>query len=125
MDKPTCATCPYWDGDEGDEGGECRRRPPRIVDEVVARFRNDIDVDDTRDRAIGAASESYCSFFPTVQSYYWCGEHPDFPAWIESQRKPPQSPPDNPWTRTLTGDELNAAGFGVVITLPPRVDPSP
>jgi hypothetical protein len=72
MDKPTCKTCPYWiepllnvDDDNLSCWRECQRFPPSLAgDERRGRWLKSFR-DDT------------------------CGEHPDFPAWIESQKKPP------------------------------------
>lgn len=86
MDQPTCQTCPYWvvyDGDcnrvspddigEDHMDGECHRKAPR--------------------GAIGLPRGSE-SGQPLNLDYHWpmslrddfCGEHPDFPAWIASKR---------------------------------------
>lgn len=74
MDRPTCKTCPYW----------CF---------AVQSCRNSSPV--VRLSADGSAVASW----PPTAFDAWCGEHPGFPAWIESQKTP--------------------------ITPPPRIDPSP
>ena len=64
MDRPTCKTCPYWRKQyEDDTSGTCQRRSPQAV-------RRD-----------------YPTFAETHESS-WCGEHPDFAAWMATQAKP-------------------------------------
>ena len=63
MDKPICETCPYWVA----AVQQCRRTSPRAK----------VDPGHTT----GAD-------WPGTQFDDSCGEHPDVPAWIESQRKP-------------------------------------
>jgi len=63
MERPTCETCPYWRDlrnpkNELDESGECRRYPPTPNKQV--------------------------SLWPLTYDLHWCGEHPDFPAYIAS-----------------------------------------
>lgn len=109
MEKPTCRTCPYWDKadcwvdnaiqhddepnaefiaraiDEGLVRCECHRFPPAIL----SRQQRD---------------EQTCSSdYPVTIDFEWCGEHPDFPAYIESLKtsvhsgriahQPPVAPP--------------------------------
>jgi hypothetical protein len=80
MDRPTCFTCPYWyqegDGEdvtehvdrseEIDDGyGECRRHaPPALVGPPDGRYD---------DPTLARAAET--------ANFYWCGDHPDFPAY--------------------------------------------
>ncbi len=59
-ERPTCATCAYYDPFT-DSSGCCRRRPPVVF----------------RDEKFGSTS-----FFPEVDADEWCGEHPDFPAFM-------------------------------------------
>lgn len=68
-ERPTCATCPYWQIKHASDveilaggvmvDGECRRYAPSRL----------------------GTSESW--------STRWCGEHPDFPAWIKATRASP------------------------------------
>ena len=74
MERPTCGTCPYFSEDEAGETvdgkyGLCRRHAPHpiFVNKVVE------EEDDT--------------IWPILLSDEWCGEHPDFPEWLESQQK--------------------------------------
>ena len=72
MDRPTCATCPYWERDAYEREGYCHRLPPafRLVptDDYVQPWTWETD---------------------------WCGEHPDFPAFLESRKVPPPSEPSD------------------------------
>ena len=65
MEPPKCETCAYWDAAENGMG-ECRRRAPLARDSWWAGY-------------------DAWAFVDTMRSD-WCGEHPDFPAWIESRR---------------------------------------
>lgn len=60
MSRPTCETCPYWDR----AGLVCRRKP-------ASRF----------------SDKSGCAW-PCAEDRDWCGQHPDFPAWLEATREP-------------------------------------
>ena len=63
MDRPTCETCVFWERNrEGVTGGTCRIRAPVCGGE----FNEE-------------------TMFPPQQSASWCGEHPDFAAWVESR----------------------------------------
>lgn len=75
MERPTCKTCPYWQycGGETDLGyryGWCHRHAPRpvIIDEEWDKEPE----------------------WPWVPDHEWCGEHPDFPAYLASLRSPSQ-----------------------------------
>ncbi|MCP4540131.1 MAG: hypothetical protein GY832_23585 [Chloroflexi bacterium] len=59
---PTCGTCPYWGGSEKGVDLEFA--------EVCRRHARPSSVSWTR-----------------VYIGDWCGDHPDFPAWIESRKK--------------------------------------
>lgn len=73
MDRPTCRTCPFWDCDQRGEptdetdARQCRRLPPQINQEWA----------DTHGGNVA---------WPTTFTYDWCGEHPDFPAYLASLR---------------------------------------
>ncbi len=76
MDRPTCVTCPYWDTDAYDDEDEpeqlgkrglCRRLPPRVI-----------------------GNDSTCH--PDSYWFEWCGEHPDFPAYLASLKQPATFP---------------------------------
>lgn len=76
MDRPTCATCPYWhDYVMGNGFGQCRRIPPV--------FRVSSDTEDPN------------GLFPESLALHFCGEHPDFPAFLESRKVPPPSEPSD------------------------------
>jgi hypothetical protein len=63
MDRPTCETCPYHFVFDPEDWGECRRFPPEVGETGEAKWPI-IDTD--------------CTSF--------CGEHPDFPAWLASRK---------------------------------------
>jgi len=85
MEKPTCRTCPYWDFDEGvfaDEDPDvvstyCKRLPPVLPSAAFVAA------------CVQVSTASEASVFrgewPMVKGAEWCGEHPDFPAWITSR----------------------------------------
>jgi hypothetical protein len=69
MDRPTCATCPFWwplgSGAETEGVAECRRLPPVYhLHPVTARLM---------------------PAWPVSGRYDWCGEHPDAPAYVKSR----------------------------------------
>ena len=77
MERPTCRTCPYFDGAE--EDGQCHRNPPQLPPtEKLAR-----DLDDARNYDGGM----WQGVWPYVSPSDWCGEHPRFDAYLESERK--------------------------------------
>jgi len=89
MDRPMCATCPYYMADPDDEHpvivvddsleadwpGECHRMPP--VPLSINLFPKDFRGDNENNEYIS---------WPQVSANDWCGEHPDFPAYIKSSR---------------------------------------
>lgn len=78
MDKPTCETCPYWERNKPhkyeDEAmvGTCHRYPIRGSAEIIKGSDNASEVGVMLD-----------SDYPETLTSEWCGEHPDFPAYIE------------------------------------------
>ena len=91
MDRPICDECPYWKKLFDDPTrGECRKHPPVIVDCVAAAMGADAtaNVGDYTLKCV-----DYASCWPFVNFDEFCGEHPDFPAWIESQRRSIDTPP--------------------------------
>lgn len=95
MDRPTCATCPYWERDADEREGYCHRLPPafRLVptDDYVQPWTWETD---------------------------WCGEHPDFPAFLESRKAPAVNPGD-----AMYWDEHGQRCMR--LTTPPTAPPSP
>lgn len=87
VDKPTCATCPYWvhteTADEFTTLGECMRYPPKLL----PSYTDDLDSDIQRQWQFAAG--------PIVSDDCFCGEHPDFPAFLESRKVPPPSEPSD------------------------------
>lgn len=64
MERPSCGSCPYWSGGHhGFADGSCHRRAPSGP------------VDTMRDY-----------IFVPMNSTDFCGEHPQFAAWIESRK---------------------------------------
>ena len=83
MDRPTCKSCPFWnyqftvDGNDrpieqgnpdGFAHGDCQRFPPQL-----------------RVDPVGAEGDFLNSKFPSTMPSEWCGEHPEFNDWVESQ----------------------------------------
>ena len=66
MDRPKCETCLYWNGNAA--GGWCHRYPPAYKLSETVYLQPQTDEKD------------------------WCGEHPDFPAYIAATRSAPPSP---------------------------------
>jgi len=60
IERPTCGTCAYWDA----RGlvGVCRRCIP-VYDEDAG------------------------AVFPKTHTTDWCGQHPQFAEWLETQKK--------------------------------------
>ena len=71
MDKPTCKSCPFWDDEK-----ICRRYAPRQGTLIMPR-------------EIGELARM-TTIFEARSSDEWCGDHPEFAAWIASQRPEPE-----------------------------------
>ncbi len=67
MDRPTCETCPFW------EDGNCRRYPPHIYEKGCLEDKE------------GNFLPVY--FYPETEGDEWCGEHPDFPEYLQSLKR--------------------------------------
>jgi hypothetical protein len=74
MDRPTCETCPFWDGPDEVGTGICRRHAPTPAKRSTEQDKSEQD-----------KSERFPVWPRTVEDE-WCGEHPDFPAWIASAK---------------------------------------
>jgi hypothetical protein len=77
VNRPTCSSCGYWEEDteeypSSDRLGFCRRHPP-------VRFLED---EHNEDRSV----------YPETIDSDWCGEHPDFPAFLAATRSGAVSP---------------------------------
>jgi len=80
MDRPTCKTCPYWNApkhheylDEDEpERGDCRKYNPVFRPDMSAEM---------------GACQPWDGWWPTTSETQFCGEHPNFPAWIASRRQ--------------------------------------
>lgn len=88
MDRPTCATCPFFApcehcGSDGTTDGVCRRMPPGSPLLFGKREFNKVP-------GVGyVPTESRyepCAVWPHPDASDWCGEHPDFPAYLASLR---------------------------------------
>lgn len=62
MERPTCGTCPFFVFDRF-----CRRYPPQVV--------------------VFTDADEVSNPLPQVNSDHWCGEHPDFPAYLKATRR--------------------------------------
>lgn len=82
MASDSCRTCRFWDVYEKDAGfytdvsprsiGDCRRRAPRISDELLRRSLPG----PTCDQFDTLANDLYVpSAFPVTAGESWCGEH--------------------------------------------------
>lgn len=92
MDRPTCKTCPYW-YNAGDEDGECRKRAP--ITHAPPNLEN-------------ANSTYYVVWWPTTWAKEWCGEHPDFPAYIAATRNPGNFSPSPALPRTDAAESVQS-----------------
>ena len=107
MDKPTCRTCQYWNATKDDERddealGKCRFAP-KTHDPVAALWMSLYlkgeepgsypspltETDSARDawQTHNQHQDDQSFFiFPTHYASDWCGQHPDFPQYIEASR---------------------------------------
>jgi hypothetical protein len=67
MKRPTCRTCHYWLGYPEFGEGQCRRLPP------TQQYISDGNTDG--------------GVWIYTNDYEWCGEHQDFPKYIESLKE--------------------------------------
>jgi hypothetical protein len=68
MDRPKCATCPFWKQCPDDKLGECRALPPRPY------LSSEVDGDDGNP-----------AWWPLTHEMDWCGSHPGMTAWIAAE----------------------------------------
>ncbi len=81
-ERPTCATCPYWDRHFSDENtGDCKRFPPRFPSTIEQIKMNGGDSPEIE--------SPFDGWFPIVVDSEWCGEHPDFPAHVVALKNRP------------------------------------
>lgn len=77
MKLPTCETCPYWDKIRlncvTEHSGQCRKNPPELLLETA-------DGTETFTRIRRA------SLWPVTISSHYCGEHPDFPEYLQARK---------------------------------------
>jgi hypothetical protein len=89
MGRPTCKTCPYWEYNHGGpdepddeaEVGQCHRFPPVFP-------ANEPMVEE----AMKVVDGFWHGWQPDTMENEWCGEHPDFPAYIASLKDAPARP---------------------------------
>lgn len=78
-----CATCMFWRRDEttvdpNDDSwafGVCRRRPPVIVEAVLAAIMPAPSYHEQVDPELNLATATTASRQPATHSSDWCGEH--------------------------------------------------
>lgn len=76
MERPICKTCPYWKRDEVLRSiGECRRHSP------PAGMAGEIRHSET--------NAPFRASWAKTLTDDWCGEHPGFPAYLESLKTTP------------------------------------
>ena len=92
MERPTCGTCPYWETSSigsssacPDDANCCIRYPgvlptPALFEVFREEFGDDED------------QSPQDAVWPLTKRINSCGEHPDFPAYIASLKKPAVPP---------------------------------
>lgn len=72
MDRPRCETCPFWDKltDDVIAFGRCRRHPPTVIPNTYKVLLDDAPL----------------TLWPKTDRSDYCGDHPDFPAYIDATR---------------------------------------
>lgn len=83
MSRPTCETCPHW-----------------------VRGKRTFDGDKEEPSRVGMCYQM--PHFVLRAEHDWCGQHPDFPAWLEAQREP--AAPDYPLCEER-GSTIHDLGF--------------
>lgn len=73
VDRPTCATCPYWSSDDGKRGA-CVRYAPRTIVQAFDGLPDNLE-------SIVPFTRAQC----TAGEY--CGEHPSFDTWLANERR--------------------------------------
>lgn len=85
-ERPTCETCPYFELIEDHTGdGACHRRAPSVPMMDLMEIEKDVD-GHFRSFVFRARIEPHAEGFPPTTTDGWCGEHPDFPAYIEAMK---------------------------------------
>lgn len=114
MNRPMCYSCVYWESylnrDKNSRAlGECHRNAPRSMLYVIGLVQAD------------KYPPSAVSWPDTLEDE-WCGEHPDFPAFVASLKMPmPPMPPKDHSSRTLGEVLEDEANWPPGATLPTRV----
>lgn len=80
MNRPSCASCPYFHQPKGNFWAECRLNPPTLsVYSVKRADRSGYAIE------LGSSVQN-SSGWPETNADEFCGQHPHFPAWIEHQQ---------------------------------------
>lgn len=101
MERPTCKTCAFWEkyhplDEERDVAlGQCRRYAP------TACLRGQFGIAEDGEAVIGGVGAKEV-LWPLVfvgdDEDDWCGEHPNFPAYLASLKNA-EEPKDNGWIK--------------------------
>jgi hypothetical protein len=99
--RPTCMTCPYWNlistsrVPMGFREGECRRHPP-VRDPGKLEGRYTITKEGPGHEGLRRSDEDDAEYLEYLENemspirfWDWCGEHPDFPAYIAARKAIP------------------------------------
>lgn len=83
MNDEQCRTCRFWRAASyklGDDTstGDCRRKPPRIVDEIVRR-------DDLVDNEVDHPTIYLATRYPLLAADDWCGKWDEHPHLIKAR----------------------------------------
>jgi hypothetical protein len=81
VDRPTCGSCPYWNPEDDGGEGYCHRRAPQPSPIEIMKY-SPKDGDDCH-----WGSYSQAVVFPQTDWDDWCGDHPDFPAYLKSLKE--------------------------------------
>jgi hypothetical protein len=97
MDRPTCKTCPYIDEEGADDDGNvgfCRRYPPSLTADSIRALGSGM-----LSEAQGVVNQEsghwkprplfqlwHEKYLPVMRESEFCGEHPDFPAYIAASK---------------------------------------
>lgn len=112
MERPTCVTCPFWESlgnaNEGPDfhSGRCHRSPKVLSDSMLillslyqsgedgeaydSPFESTDEAQRVWEECLGMVHDQTCWHYPVHAENDWCGEHPDFPAYIATTRSAPE-----------------------------------
>lgn len=80
IDRPTCKTCPYWDAFDDRDGYKDLPigHPVRNDDNIMY---------DCHRHSPSAKNVNSDPQWPVTDGVNWCGEHPDFPAYLAALKQ--------------------------------------